>query len=94
MLTHYTYLQELGDALMTRDRWERALDCFAAVQECEELPDDPPLIYKIGVCQWKMGDLEEALEALQWGKCTLDFLRAKLMKRQWQVKCQITWRRS
>ncbi|KIY33595.1 general transcription factor 3C polypeptide 3 (transcription factor C subunit 4) [Cryptococcus gattii E566] len=79
VLTHYTYLQELGDALMTRDRWERALDCFAAVQECEELPDDPPLIYKIGVCQWKMGDLEEALEALQWVASEVpDNLEAKL----------------
>ncbi|WVN89418.1 uncharacterized protein L203_104641 [Cryptococcus depauperatus CBS 7841] len=63
---HQSLLTSLGDALALKEHWSRALDCYAAIQECDELPDDSKLIHKIGVCQWKLGDLDEALEALEW----------------------------
>ncbi|ODO08005.1 hypothetical protein I350_03588 [Cryptococcus amylolentus CBS 6273] len=65
-LIYHALLQSLGDALMDRSQWDRALDCYAIIQECDELADDTGLIFKIGVCQWKTGALDSALEALQW----------------------------
>lgn len=32
--------EDLGKALMAREEWEKALDCFAKLQECEAVSCD------------------------------------------------------
>ncbi|KAK4684844.1 general transcription factor 3C polypeptide 3 (transcription factor C subunit 4), partial [Tremellales sp. Uapishka_1] len=59
--------KDLGEALIQREMWEKALDCLALIQECEEIPDDPELVYSIGVCQYGMKEYTQAIESLRWG---------------------------
>ncbi|KAK8847416.1 hypothetical protein IAR55_005274 [Kwoniella newhampshirensis] len=66
VMQYHSFFLELGDALIQREMWDKALECFGAVQECEDLPDDPAHIYAIGLCQHHLKNLPEAHEALQW----------------------------
>lgn len=83
MIQYQSFFLEIGNALLKREMWEKALDCFAAIQECErvrmavirvcqadwpKIPDDPSHIYAIGICHQQMKDYSQALEALRWGE--------------------------
>jgi general transcription factor 3C polypeptide 3 (transcription factor C subunit 4) len=35
VMQYQSLFLEIGEALLKRDMWEKALDCFAAIQECE-----------------------------------------------------------
>ena len=35
VMQYQSLFLELGNALIKRDMWEKALDCFAVMQECE-----------------------------------------------------------
>ena len=35
VIQHQAYFLELGNGLIKREMWEKALDCFAAIQECD-----------------------------------------------------------
>lgn len=74
---------ELGNALMVREQWETALECFGKIQESDDvsdlslrsqtslmlqIDDTPDTILAIGLCHYHMKNSAPALEALQWGK--------------------------
>ncbi|WWD21507.1 hypothetical protein CI109_105993 [Kwoniella shandongensis] len=66
VMQYHSFFLELGDALIQRELWDKALECYGAIQECEDLPDDPAHIYAIGLCQHQLKNFQEAHEALQW----------------------------
>ncbi|WVF69789.1 hypothetical protein IAT40_004568 [Kwoniella sp. CBS 6097] len=66
VLQYSSLFLELGDALMQREMWERALDCYAAIQDCEEIYDTPSQIYAVGVCHHQLKNMQQARDALQW----------------------------
>ncbi|ORX38805.1 hypothetical protein BD324DRAFT_655212, partial [Kockovaella imperatae] len=57
---------DLGNAMIKREMWEKALECFATIQECETIPDSSALIYAIGICHQGLKEYPGALEAFQW----------------------------
>ncbi|WWC86899.1 uncharacterized protein L201_001778 [Kwoniella dendrophila CBS 6074] len=66
VLQYHPLFVELGDALMKRELWDKALDCYASIQECQELPDSIDEVYNVGICHHQLRDLHSAQEALQW----------------------------
>ncbi|WVQ98069.1 hypothetical protein IAU59_005191 [Kwoniella sp. CBS 9459] len=66
VLQYSSLFLELGDALMKREMWERALDCYAPIQDCEEIYDTPTQVYAVGVCHHQLKNLQQARDALQW----------------------------
>ncbi|OCF32590.1 hypothetical protein I317_00359 [Kwoniella heveanensis CBS 569] len=66
VLQYSSLFIELGDALMKREMWEKALECYAAIQECEEIDDTPSQIYAVGICQHQLKNHSQARDALQW----------------------------
>lgn len=37
VVEHQALFIELGDALMKRELWEKALECYASIQECDDV---------------------------------------------------------
>ena len=35
VIQYQSLFSELGEALLKREMWEKALDCFAVIQECD-----------------------------------------------------------
>ncbi|WRT64759.1 uncharacterized protein IL334_001693 [Kwoniella shivajii] len=66
VLQYHRLFLELGGALMKRELWEKALDCYASIQESDELLDTPEEVYHVGICHHNLKNLHEAQEALQW----------------------------
>lgn len=81
VVAHQDMFVELGEALMKRELWERALDCFASINEedaasrfsivrkgtNDQIEDEPSNIYALGVCLHQTGKAEQALDYLRWG---------------------------
>lgn len=70
VIRHSDLFLALADELFQRKLWDQALNCYAAVQECDEISDDPETIYHIGVCHHQTKDLSQAVDALRWGSST------------------------
>nr|XP_018265461.1 uncharacterized protein I303_01827 [Kwoniella dejecticola CBS 10117]OBR87619.1 hypothetical protein I303_01827 [Kwoniella dejecticola CBS 10117] len=66
VLQYHPLFVEMGEALMKCELWERALGCYATIQECEELPDSTDEVYNIGICHYHLKDYQQAEEALKW----------------------------
>ncbi|OCF58798.1 hypothetical protein L486_03288 [Kwoniella mangroviensis CBS 10435] len=66
VLAYHALFVELGEALMKCELWDKALDCYASIQECEELPDSTDEVYNVGICHHQLRDLQQAQDALQW----------------------------
>ena len=39
VMQYHNLFLELGNALLKREMWERALDCLAVIQECDGVSD-------------------------------------------------------
>nr|XP_019047149.1 hypothetical protein I302_03756 [Kwoniella bestiolae CBS 10118]OCF26079.1 hypothetical protein I302_03756 [Kwoniella bestiolae CBS 10118] len=65
VLTYHPLFVELGEALMKRELWDKALDCYASIQECEEA-NSTDEVYNVGICHHQLKDLQQAQEALSW----------------------------
>lgn len=37
VVEHDALITDLGEALMTRELWQQALQCFACIQECDDV---------------------------------------------------------
>lgn len=68
VLENHDLIMELGEQLLKREMWDRALTSFGVIQECEDIDDTPQLVYNIGVCHHEMGVHSEAIAAFQFGK--------------------------
>ncbi|WWC67957.1 uncharacterized protein I206_101876 [Kwoniella pini CBS 10737] len=66
VLQYHPLFVALAEALMKCELWEKALDCYASIQECEELPDSTEEVYNVGICHHHLKDLHQAEEALKW----------------------------
>lgn len=52
--------------LLKRDRrFIEAIDCFEKVRHQDNGHEDPDLLFNLGVCYWKLGDLARAAEYLE-----------------------------
>ncbi|EIW71252.1 hypothetical protein TREMEDRAFT_27203, partial [Tremella mesenterica DSM 1558] len=61
-----TLFMELGEALLKREMWEKALEVLAELQSNDNIPDSPALIYALGQCYYRLQDHAAAEEALRW----------------------------
>lgn len=66
-MIHGEMFKDLGEALMKRQQWELALECWAELHD-RQIEDEPDVIFKLGVCQHHLKRYPEALESLRWGK--------------------------
>lgn len=64
-MIHGDMFKELGEALMKRQLWETALECWAVLHD-RDLEDEPDVIFKLAVCQHQLKRNAEAHESLKW----------------------------